>query len=168
MPGADDPRDFPFHILEKAEQLCARGFNEAALVTAQSACELGCERAIEKWLASRGAGYLHECLHEMVPSFNVCAGKTRDLYTTLTDDHIQQQPFWHAYTELTQLRNRIVHRGEQVHADTARKYLDVARGVVEHLERTRAAAASLLEPARTADRLQPSAFSAAMPAGAPG
>ncbi|HEX6535614.1 MAG TPA: hypothetical protein VF041_13540 [Gemmatimonadaceae bacterium] len=139
MPGAEDPRDFPFHLLDKAGQLHERGFHEAAIVTAQSACELACERAIERSLDRRGASYLHHCLHDLLPSFNLASHRTRDVYTTLAGDHIERESYWCDYTRLAKLRHAIVHGGASVGAETTARCLIVARVVIEHLERGGAA-----------------------------
>jgi len=125
---------FSDHLMDKAEQLCESGFFEASLVTAQSACEICCEQAFGSFLERRGIIFLQNALHELIPNYNVSNSKTEKLYNAIASDRIQQQPFWRAYSNLTQHRNKVVHSGALVTKAEAEGYLEAARRLIEYMD----------------------------------
>lgn len=129
----DETLSVAARILTTARQLHEAGVHEAAVVAAQSACEVACEWAIARLLLRRGAGYLHKCLDEMVGSYNL-TGRVCHLYVALSGDRVQDQPFWAKLTECVKLRNRVVHDGQTVSAEWAARHLEVAQHVIRHLE----------------------------------
>ena len=134
MSASHPQTDFPGLLLDKAEQLCQSGFCEAALVTAQSACEICCEQVLSFMLKQRRIDYLQGALHDLLTNYNVANPKTRKLYCAVTGAAIERQPFWQAYHELVKHRNRVVHKGESVSSKEVEFYLKTAKGVIDYLK----------------------------------
>jgi hypothetical protein len=156
MQSQGDQLSLAGHMLDKADQLRRSGFGEAAVVTAQSACEIACEWAIAQLLERRGVDFLHGCVDDMIGSYNL-AGRARELYVTLSGDRVQEQPFWFAFTECVKRRNRIVHRGDQVSSTDAQEHLAVARQLIAHLEQCCTGDSSpMAGPTVAAERTRPS------------
>jgi len=100
---------------------------------AHQACEIASERTIARALA----GNKHESTKEIEKSlssgYNLTNDQTRNLYTTLTGDDIQKQPFWQQFKEFAALRNQIVHGYKTASRSEAEAALEAATNMVNHL-----------------------------------
>ena len=67
--------------------------------------------------------------------YNLANNRIRKLYTALTGDEIQNQPFWQKYAESATRRNRIIHQGATVGKAEAEESLKTASDLVRHLNR---------------------------------
>jgi HEPN domain-containing protein len=130
MHTSQHKRDFSIHLLEKAEQLCQTGFYEAALVTAQSACEICCEQTFTLFLKQNDIAFIQSALRGLITNYNVSNGKTTKLYSAVARERIQDQPFWQAYKALVEHRNNVVHKGEPVSKEQAEGYLTTAKDII--------------------------------------
>ena len=84
---------------------------------------------------AKGIEYLEEPIEKLLPSNNLGNDKTRKVYTALTGDEIQNQPFWQRFTESATRRNRISHNGATVGLVEAEASLAVAKEFVAHLKK---------------------------------
>ncbi len=121
-------------LLETSKQLIDQQQYMAAIVIAQTACETFAEVAINAILRDKALDYLDGPISELLPNYNLRNEKVRKLYVALTDDKIQDAPFWVEYTKFVALRNRVVHRGKRPSKQQAEECFKVATEMVEHLE----------------------------------
>jgi hypothetical protein len=127
---------FSTFLLERAEQLAQTDFYQAALVTAQTACEMCCEQACSILLKQRRLDFLQDPLHNLCSNnYNVASPRMTGLYNALSDSRIQDEPFWGAYKHLVEHRNRVVHRGAAVTREEARAHLATARNLIDTIHR---------------------------------
>lgn len=69
-------------------------------------------------------------------TFTVTNDRLRRLYIGLTNNAIQEQPFWGRYKEHVARRHRVVHKGYVTTQAEAEQSLIVAREFVEHIKAT--------------------------------
>ncbi len=121
-------------LLGTSQQLVDQQQYMAAVVIAQTACETFTEVAINAILREKALDYLDEPISELLPNYNLKNEKVRKLYVALTDDRIQDAPFWAEYTKLVSLRNRVVHRGKKPNKQQAEESLNAATEIISHIE----------------------------------
>jgi hypothetical protein len=124
---------YPQSLLKTARDLINLKQYNSAIVMAHQACEIASERTIARALA----GNKHESTKEIEKSlssgYNLTNDQTRNLYTTLTGDDIQKQPFWQQFKEFASLRNQIVHGYKTASRSEAEAALEAATNMVNHL-----------------------------------
>jgi uncharacterized protein (UPF0332 family) len=131
-------------FLTAAETLLEAEYYSAAVVSAQTACEVITEEAIDFWILDlRMAGdrgkRLNSVLNTLMEAFqtyNLTNDRLRRLYIELSDDEIQEEPFWQRYKEHVDRRHRVVHQGYITTKKEAEQSLAVAREFVEHIKGT--------------------------------
>ena len=85
--------------------------------------------------ANKGIQYLEEPVVDLLNGYNLANQRIRNLYTALTGDKIQNQPFWEKYKESAVRRNRIIHRGATVGKAEAEESIKAASDLVHHLKK---------------------------------
>lgn len=124
-------------LLETSRQLLDQArYRSAAVVMAQTACEVFTEVAFATILKNMGLESLDEPLSKLARSFNLTNVRVRKLYVALSQDSIHQTSFWNGYIELVELRNKVVHKGKLVTAQQARDSYLTATQMIRHLERS--------------------------------
>jgi CheY-like chemotaxis protein len=131
-------------FLTAAKTLLEAGYYSAAVVSAQTACEVITEQAIDFWIldmrmaGDRGLrlnGVL-KTLMEPFQTYNLTNARLRRLYVTLSDDAIKQEPFWQRYKEHVDRRHRVVHQGYVTTKEEAEQSVAGAIEFVEHIKGT--------------------------------
>src|SRR5207249_1489513 len=98
-------------LLGVARSLLDRHEYRAAVVIAQTACEVLTAQVIGHLLTIRQAGYLEDWIQRRRWTFSLTNKVVCDLYETLSGDSIARSPLWERYKEHVERRNRVVHRG---------------------------------------------------------
>jgi hypothetical protein len=131
----------PYHrdLMHQAKGLLHEGKHPLAVVVAQTACEVLTEQMMTA-LTER----LDEPLRKWVRgrrrprNADLYDKRVRTLYTALSGDHIESQPFWPDYKKHVELRHQVVHRGVHVDEADARRSCDAAQKLLEHVEAVQA------------------------------
>ena len=121
-------------MLDAAETLKNQGHYEAAIVTAQTACEVCTEVFLEAGFRNKGITYLADPIESLLRNnYNLNNDRVRGIYKTVCDDQIEQEPFWARFKEHTKRRNDVVHRGVRASQQEAVDSIGVVREVVTHI-----------------------------------
>jgi hypothetical protein len=125
-----------FVLLDTAKTLKDQGHSEAAIVTAQTACEVCTEVFLEAGFRNKGISYLNDPVEALLHNnYNLGNDRVRNLYAAVCDDPIQQEPFWSSFKEHVWRRHRVVHRGKRASQQEAEASIAVAEEVVRHIRR---------------------------------
>lgn len=109
---------------------------QAAIVLAQTACEMCTEDTLKVFFQVMGLSQMFAPTFHSVQSFNLARGdRVRRIYIEVSGDQIVHQPFWAAYTELPKKRNNIVHAGEPTTKDEAERLCAIALQFIDHVEK---------------------------------
>lgn len=100
-------------LLLSARSLTSDGHFAAAVVAAQTASEVFMEGTLRELFQLRKIDNFWGEIGAFIPNYNIAANKKlRRLYTALSgDDDIAQKPFWRKLVDHVELRNDIVHDG---------------------------------------------------------
>jgi hypothetical protein len=124
------------HLFETVEQLYSAGHYGAAVIVAQTACEVVMARAMTlAATAKQQPGNQDRRGHHRLQSYSADNRRVRQLYNALTDDDIAAQPFWQAYGKMLDLRHDAVHAGASVPQEAARTGIEAAKLLISHVER---------------------------------
>ena len=126
---------YPQTLLNTARDLLEREQVGIAIVVAHMACEVAAERSMAEAFQAKTLTYLEEPILAFVNGFNLATSRIRELYSALTGDEIQKQPFWKAFKTSATLRNSIVHNGKIVGRSDAEASLTAAIALVAHLKK---------------------------------
>ncbi len=126
---------YPQKLLAFAKGLIDAGEFSIAVVVAHVACEVAADRSFTKAFAAKGIDYLEEPIGAFFSGSAISRGRNQRLYTALTGDGIQEEPFWPRYLTSVTRRNRIAHKGEIVGKTEAEESFAVATDFVAHLEK---------------------------------
>jgi hypothetical protein len=125
------------YLLDAAKQLNADGHHAAAIVTAQTACEVCTAVVFTAVLRAKGVVSLTDPLRNLISSYSLANDKVRDLYVALSGDRIQDKPFWSDFKAHAKLRMNIVHGGHSATAEDADKSIATVEKVIDHLLQNR-------------------------------
>lgn len=126
---------YPQKLLVLAQRLIDSEEFSISVVVAHMACEVATDRAFTDAFKAKGIEYLEEPIEKLLPSNNLGNKSVRKIYTALTGDEIQDQPFWPQFTESATRRNKISHNGATVGQVEAEASLAVAKEFVAHLKK---------------------------------
>ena len=126
----------PYHkaLLKTANRLLEDHQPAVALIVAHMACEIYAEQVMAQAFKKRGAADLEDAVTDLLSSNNLANDRVRRLYTALTDDQIQDTPFWKDFKESATLRNQAIHHGARISPEQARTSCEVAGKIVTHLD----------------------------------
>ena len=125
---------YPEALLATCKGLIDDGKYSISVVVAHMACEVSTERALSAAFASREIDELKEPVLDFTNGYNLGNVRNRKLYTALTGDNIEQQPFWSAFKESATRRNNIIHNGLIVDQPEAEETYQAASLFVAHLK----------------------------------
>jgi hypothetical protein len=131
----DEVITYPQALLSDARNLIDSGQFSMGVVVSHIACELATERSLFAAFASKGIQYLEEWILDSLNGYNLANKRVRRLFTALTGNEIQEQPFWQNFTESVERRNQIVHRGVKVGQAEAEDSLKVATDFLAYLRK---------------------------------
>jgi hypothetical protein len=103
------------------------GDYEVAVVISQMAAEIASEQVMTAYLGRKQVPELAEALAGFVTSYSLANKRVLKLYNALTEDPVQQEPFWAAYKAHAKTRGAVVHRGERVDKAMAEASVEVGR-----------------------------------------
>ena len=122
-------------IFGSARKLFDKAEGEAAVVVAQTACEVLGADVLSRLVKKRGIEYLGKWIGRAVrESSDFNNQLVRDLYAALSGDRIQEQPFWGRYVGHVRARHDIVHEGRRLTKQEAQDSLNAAEEFIRHLE----------------------------------
>lgn len=127
---------YPQNLLKFARNLIDEGQFSIAVVVAHMACEIATERLVSESFKQKDVEYLKEAVYEFLNGYNLANDKIRKLYTALTGDEIQKQPFWEKFKNSAKRRNRIVHEGITVKNVEAEESFQIAEDLVTHIQKS--------------------------------
>jgi hypothetical protein len=125
------------YLLDAAKQLNADGHHAAAIVTAQTACEVCTAVVFTAALRAKGVESLTDPLRNLILSYSLANERVRNLYVALSGDRIQDEPFWSDFKVHATLRRDIVHEGQSATAEDADKSIAAVKAVIDHLLQNR-------------------------------
>jgi hypothetical protein len=126
---------YPQTLLTTALDLLEREQYGIAIVVAHMACEVAAERSMAEAFQAKSLTHLEEPILAFVNGFNLATPRIRELYSALTGDEIQKQPFWQAFKTSATLRNNIVHNGKIAARSDAESSITAATAFVVHLKK---------------------------------
>ena len=122
-------------LIDTAKRLLAEKQPEIATVTAHMACEIRTEQLFAKAFAKTTFAQLEESVRSLLPSYSLANDRFRRLYTALTKDDIETQPFWRDFKASAKRRNDAVHKGVRIKLADAQLSCTVAEQLITHLNR---------------------------------
>jgi hypothetical protein len=125
---------YPQKLLALAQELINREEHSVSIVVTHIACEVAVDRAFAQAFKAKGIESLEDAVEELLPSNNLGNDRVRQLYTALTGDAIQNQPFWSRFKESAGRRNKVSHNGKIYDKPEAEASLAVAKEFVAHLK----------------------------------
>jgi hypothetical protein len=121
--------------LIRAARTLASDRAEAAIAMAQMSVEAFVEVALSALLRGQGMSEADvESEMNRLPGFNFRREETRDLWTQLTGDSIQQAVAWAAYVNSVKLRNSVVHRGKRATPNDAATSVERCTDLIQHMQ----------------------------------
>jgi hypothetical protein len=131
-------------LLATADALLDDGHFGAAIVSAQTACEVLTENVMHFWfshvlITGGGSGLWRDLgteLMDLFQTFTLTNERLRGVYELISGDSIREQPFWGRYKEHVRRRNRVVHEGSVTTQAEAAKSVAVATEFVAHIKNT--------------------------------
>jgi hypothetical protein len=126
---------YPQALLTFARKLIDDDQFSIAVVVSHMACEIAAERSVSESFVKKGIQYLEDPVINLLNGYNFANDKTRELYTALTGDEIQKQPFWQKFKESGTRRNHIIHWGRVVRKAEAEDSFKAASDFVAHLKK---------------------------------
>jgi len=112
----------------KDDKLCG-----LATILAHLACEVAIERSLSDTFARKEIQSLEDSLADVLNGYNLANDRIRNLYTSLTDDEIRDQPFWDAFVRSAKRRDNIVRKGLVVGRADAEESVKAAGDLLAHL-----------------------------------
>ena len=121
-------------LIVTAKRLLSEKQREIAAITAHMACEIRTEQLFAQTFAKTTFAHLEEPVRSLLPSYSLANDRFRSLYTALTTDHIEAQPFWPDFKASAKRRNDAVHKGVRINLADAQLSCSVAEQLITHLD----------------------------------
>ena len=126
---------YPQALLGAAKSLIDNDLFTISVVVSHMACEIATERTLSESFAKKDIQYLEEPVGALLNGYNITNRRIRILYTALTGDEIQNQPFWQKLVDSGKRRNNIIHKGIQVEKTEAEESYKATSDLITHLEK---------------------------------
>lgn len=120
-------------LFDSAETWHEQGHYKESVILVQIALELFTEKVLGHLYQNRHISYLKPQFEHLLINYNLANSKVSGLYSALSGDEITQAPFWSKLTEHAELRNRLVHDGEDANQVQSRASLDAIRAAIKHV-----------------------------------
>jgi hypothetical protein len=117
-----------FFLGKNDDKLCG-----LATIVAHLSCEVAVERSFFDIFARKGVQSFEETVADALNGYNLANDKVSKLYTSLTGDEIQEQPFWAAFVRSAKRRDNIVRKGLIVGRADAEESVRAASDFLAHL-----------------------------------
>lgn len=120
-------------LLDSAETWHNQGHYKEAVIIAQTGLELFTEKMLGYLYRARGVEYLKPQFENLLINYNIGNTKVSGLYIALSNDPIRQESFWAPLIEHVELRNKLVHDGEDATEVQARSSLNAVKALIDHV-----------------------------------
>ena len=117
-----------FLLAKKDDKLCG-----LATIMAHLACGVAVERSLSDSFSRKGIQSLEETVADVLNGYNLANDKVWNLYTRLSGDQIQDQPFWGAFIRSAKRRDNIIRKGLIVGRADAEESIEAASDFLAHL-----------------------------------
>ena len=117
-----------FLLAKNDDKLCG-----LATILAHLACEVAIERSLSDSFSRKGIQSLEETVADVLNGYNLANDKVWNLYSTLTGDEIQEQPFWTIFLRSAKRRDNIIRKGLIVGRADAEESIKAASDFLAHL-----------------------------------
>lgn len=127
---------YPQILLSIARFLLARNDDKLcglATIVAHLACEVAIERSLSDSFAQKGIQSFVDSVTNILNGYNLANDKVRDLYTSVTGDEIQEQPFWGNFVRSAKRRDNIIRKGLIVGRTDTEESIKAASDFLSHL-----------------------------------
>jgi hypothetical protein len=127
---------YPQILLGITRYLLARNDNKLcglATIVAHLACEVAVERSLSDSFARTGIRSFEDAMADILNGYNLANDKVRKLYTSVTGDEIQEQPFWGNFIRSAKRRDNIIRKGLIVGRAHAEESVKTASDFLAHL-----------------------------------
>lgn len=104
-----------------------------ATIIAHLACEVAIERSLSDSFTRKGIQSLEDTVGDVLNGYNLANEKVWNLYTSLSGDEIQDQPFWGNFIRSAKRRDNIIRKGLIVGRADAEESLKAASDFLGHL-----------------------------------
>ncbi len=121
-------------LLDSADTWCQQGHYKEAVILVQIALELFTEKVLGHLYQVRNISYLKPQFEHLLVNYNLGNSKVSGLYMALSGDKITQAPFWSRLTEHVELRNRLVHDGQDATESQSRASLTAIQALIVHIK----------------------------------
>jgi len=130
---------YPQILLGITRYLLARNDDKLcglATIVAHLACEVAVERSLSDSFARMGIRSLEDAVADILNGYNLANDKVRNLYTSVTGDGIQEQPFWGDFIRSAKRRDDIIRKGLIVGRTDAEETIKTASDFLAHLTKS--------------------------------
>ena len=117
-----------FLLGKKDDKLCG-----LATIMSHLACEVAIEQSLSDVFTRKGIQSLEETVADVLNGYNLGNDKVWNLYSTLTGDPIQEQPFWGDFIRSAKRRDNIIRKGLIVGRTDAEESIKAADDFLAHL-----------------------------------
>ena len=104
-----------------------------ATIVAHLACEVAIERSLSDSFTRKGIQSLEDTVADVLNGYNLANEKVWNLYTRLSGDEIQDQPFWGNFIRSAKRRDHIIRKGLIVGRADAEESIKAASDFLAHL-----------------------------------
>ena len=104
-----------------------------ATIVAHLACEVAIERSLSDAFARRGIQSFEDPVVDILNGYNIANDKVRKLFTSLTGDEFEEQPFWGNFIGSAKRRDNIIRKGLIVGRPDAEESIKAASDFLDHL-----------------------------------
>jgi len=121
-------------LVDSARDWHAQGYYKEAVILTQIGLELFTEKVLGHLYRQRDIEYLKPQFEHLLTNYNIGNSKVSDLYVALSDDPIKQQPFWTDLTAHVELRNNLVHDGQDATEAQSHRSLQAVQALIAHVK----------------------------------
>lgn len=122
-------------LLDAAKKLREQGYHAAAIVTAQTACEVCTELVLSAMLHTSGIEKrVAVLITDPLPNYNLLRKRVQQVYEAFSEDKIRRgEPLWQSFRTHVERRNKIVHQGREATPQEANDSIAAAEAVIGYL-----------------------------------
>jgi hypothetical protein len=104
-----------------------------ATIIAHLACEVAIERSLSDSFTRKGIRSLEDTVAGVLNGYSLSNDKVWNLYTELSGDRIQEQPFWEDFLRFAKRRDDIIRKGLIVGRVDAEESIKAASDFLDHI-----------------------------------
>lgn len=120
-------------LIDSAYTWHEQGHYKEAVIIAQTAIELFTEKILGHLYEVRQVEFLKPEFENLLINYNMANNKVSGLYMALSNDPIRQAPFWAALQDHAELRNKLVHEGQDATLEQSAASLKAISELIKHV-----------------------------------